>query len=194
MSNQKELSFSYDYHKIRAVVDSNNELLFCLVDILKVLNWYCTASGIVADKIKAHFKLSEIPVYKFNHAGGAECFIITKSWLYFIIASVRGKKAHKANHFIKWVETEILSSVKQIEPYELEKDSRLQVLPQETQVPKTYAEALLEAGQLALENEKLLTQIKENHQNVEVLREFLIAYRNFISEVDKILDKLDESL
>lgn len=192
MSSQKELSFFYDYHKIRAVVDNNDELLFCLADILKVLNWYSTASGIVADKIKAHFKLSEVPTYKFKHACGAECFIITKSQLYFIIASIKGKKAYKANYFIEWFEAEVLSNAKQIKPYNL--DESLEVKQSALQVPKSYSEALFEAGQLALENEKLLTQVKENQPNIEALRDFLGAYRNFISEVDKILNKLDESL
>lgn len=191
MSSQKELSFSYDYHKIRAVVDSNDGLLFCLVDILKALNWYSTASGIVANKIKAQFKLSEVPTYKFKHAGGAECFIITKSQLYFIIASVRGKKAYKANYFIKWFEAEVLPNAKQIEPYNLDEDLEVKTQPLQ-QVPKSYSEALFEAGRLALENEKLLTQAKENQPKIEAFNEFLSAYRDFISEVDKILDKLDK--
>lgn len=183
MPIQKELSFSYDYYKIRAVVDSNNELLFCLADICRVLNWYSTATGIVAEKIKTHFKLSEIPTYKFNSTGGNECFMITKTWLYFIIASVKGKKAYKANNFIKWFEAEVLPN--------LEQNSQLQALPQVLpQQPKTYGEALIEAGKLALENEKLLTQTKENQLKVEVFDELTNLYREFMERVDKILEKL----
>lgn len=186
MPNQKELSFSYDFYKIRAVVDSNNELLFCLADICRTLNWYSTATGIVAEKIKAHFKLSELPTYKFNNTGGNECFMITKSWLYFIIASVKGKKAYKANHFIKWFEAEVFPN--------LEQDSQLQVLPQALpQQPKTYGEALMEAGKLALENERLSTQTKENQPKIEVFDEFINLYREFIARADKILKKLGEN-
>lgn len=193
MSSQKELTFFYDYHKIRAIVDSNDELLFCLVDICRALEYYYTASWILANKIKIKFKLSTIFTHRFSQ-GGYETLMITKSQLYFIISCVRGKKKSRANNFLKWINAEVLPSVQQIEHYNLEKDSQLQVLPQEPQVPQTYAQALIEAGQLALENEKLLTQVKENQQNVEALRELLRAYRNFISEVDKILNKKDESL
>lgn len=172
MPNQKELSFAYDYYTIRAVVDSNNELLFCLADICRALNWYSTTATIPAEKIKAHFKLSEVPTYKFHHAGGNECYIIKKAWLYFIIASVKGSKVCKANHFIKWFEAEVLPN--------LEQDSQLQALPQVLpQQPKSYGELLMEAGRLALENERLLAQIKEkeNHSKIEaeviLKREFL---------------------
>lgn len=177
----QELSFSYDYYKIRAVVDSNNELLFCLADICRALNWYSTATGIVAEKIKAYFKLSELPTYKFNSTGGNECFMITKDWLYFVIASVKGKKAYKANHLIKWFEAEVLPN--------LEQNSQLQALPQVLPQPKTYGEALMEAGKLALENEKLLTQTKKNQLKIEVFDEFISLYRDFMERVDKILEK-----
>jgi prophage antirepressor-like protein len=183
MPNQV-LSFSYDFYKIRAVVDSNNELLFCLADICRVLNWYSTATGIVAEKIKTHFKLSEIPTYKFNSTGGNECFMITKPWLYFIIASVRGKKAYKANHFIQWVEAEVLPN--------LEQNSQPQALPQALPQPKSYGEALIEAGKLALENEKLLTQTKENQLKIEVFDELISLYRDFTERVNKTLEKLNE--
>ena len=189
MPNQV-LSFSYDYYKIRAVVDSNNELLFCLADICRVLNWYSTATGIVAEKIKTHFKLSEVPTYKFNHTGGNECFMITKNWLYFIIASVKGKKAYKANNFIKWFEAEVLPNVKNYNLENLEQNSQLQAIPQQ---PKSYGEALIEAGRLALENERLLTQTKENQLKIEVFDELISIYNDFTEKVNKTLEKLIEN-
>lgn len=40
-------------------------------------------------------------------------------------------------------------------------------------IPQTYAEALLEAGRLALENEKLIAQAKENEPKVKAFNELM---------------------
>ena len=61
------------------------------------------------------------------------------------------------------------------------------------QTPKSYGEALLEAGRLALENERLLTQAKENQLKIEVFDEFINIIDDFMKRVNKTLEKLIEN-
>ena len=158
-------------------------MLFCLVDICNALKWYYNSVKIVADKIKAEFQISALPTYRLHTASGMRhSTMITKAWLDFILVCVR--ESSKAQDFIKWLDTEVFPNVRQ-----LEKDSQPQVLLQEQQ-PKTYGEALLEAGRLALENERLLIQAKENQQKIEVFDELISIYRDFIERVDETLKKV----
>lgn len=167
MPNQKQfLSFFYNDCRIRVVVNSNNELLFCLADICNALNWYRNGVKTVADKIKAEFQISALHTHRFHTSSGMRhSTMITKTWLDFILVCIR--ESSKAQDFMKWLDTEVFSNVRQ-----LEQDSQ----PQEQQ-PKSYGELLLEAGRLALENERLLAQIKEKENQLEtktiLKREFL---------------------
>ena len=94
--------------------------------------------------------------------------MITKNWLEFILTCIR--ETYKAKEFMLWLDTEVLPNIKNCNLENLEQNSQLQAIPQ---TPKTYGEALLEAGRLALENERLLTQAKENQLKIEVFDEFI---------------------
>lgn len=187
MPNQKQfLSFFYNDCRIRVVVDSNHELLFCLIDICNALKWYQNSVKSVANKIKAEFQISTLPTYRFKTLSGVRrSIMITKNWLEFILTCIR--ETYKSKDFLKWLDTEVLPNIKNCN---LEQNSQLQVLPQ---TPKSYGEALLEAGRLALENERLLTQAKENQLKIEVFDELISIYNDFTERVNKTLEKLIEN-
>ena len=187
MPNQKQfLSFFYNDYRIRVVVDSNNELLFCLIDICNALHWYQNSVKMVSNKIKAEFQISTLPTYRFKTLSGVRrSIMITKNWLEFILTCIR--ETYKAKEFTQWLDAEVLPNIKN---YNLEQNSQLQALPQ---TPKTYGEALLEAGRLALENERLLTQAKENQLKIEVFDELISIYNDFTERVNKTLEKLVEN-
>ena len=191
MPNHKQfLSFFYNDYRIRVVVDSNNELLFCLIDICNALKWYQNSVKSVANKIKAEFQISTLPTYRFKTLSGVRrSIMITKNWLEFILTCIR--ETYKAKEFMLWLDTEVLPNIKNCNLENLEQNSQLKALPQVLpQPPKTYGEALLEAGRLALENERLLTQAKENQLKIEVFDELISIYRDFIERVNKMLEKL----
>ena len=194
MANQKQvLSFFYNDYRIRVVVDSNNELLFCLIDICNALKWYQNSVKSVANKIKAEFQISTLPTYRFKTLSGLRhSIMITKNWLDFILACIR--ETYKAKAFLKWLDTEVLPNIKNCNLENLEQNSQLKALPQVLpQPPKTYGEALIEAGRLALENERLLTQAKENQLKIEVFDELMSIIDDFIERVNKTLEKLVEN-
>ena len=194
MPNQKQfLSFFYNDYRIRVVVDSNNELLFCLIDICNALKWYQNSVKSVANKIKAEFQISTLPTYRFKTLSGVRrSIMITKNWLEFILTCIR--ETYKAKEFTQWLDAEVLPNIKNCNLENLEQNSQLKALPQVLpQPPKTYGEALLEAGRLALENERLLTQAKENQLKIEVFDEFINIIDDFMKRVNKTLEKLVEN-
>ena len=194
MPNQKQfLSFFYNDYRIRVVVDSNNELLFCLIDICNALKWYQNSVKSVANKIKAEFQISTLPTYRFKTLSGVRrSIMIRKNWLEFILTCIR--ETYKAKEFLKWLDTEVLPNIKNCNLENLEQNSQLKALPQVLpQPPKTYGEALLEAGRLALENERLLTQAQENQLKIEAFDELMSIIDDFIERVNKTLEKLVEN-
>ena len=193
MPNQKQfLSFFYNDYRIRVVVDSNNELLFCLIDICNALKWYQNSVKSVANKIKAEFQISTLPTYRFKTLSGVRrSIMITKNWLEFILTCIR--ETYKAKEFTQWLDAEVLPNIKNCNLENLEQNSQLKALPQVLpQPPKTYGEALLEAGRLALENERLLTQAKENQPKIEAFTELMSIIDDFIERVDKMLKKVEK--
>ena len=140
------------------VIFVDNEPLFCLVDICKALN--IQNSRNVASAIKNEFEGCPLEIHPFETAGGIQNLtIITEPQLYFVL--MRSDKA-EAKEFRKWVNTEVLPSIRKTGAYSTQQ-----------QIPKTYGEALLEAGRLALENERLLTQAKENQPKIEAFNELM---------------------
>ena len=159
MPNQNQiLSFVNNNSNIRVIVDSTNEVLFCLSDICKALG--LTTPSAVANAIKAEFEGYELNSYPLETAGGTQNFtMITEPQLYYVL--MRSDKP-TAKEFRKWVNTEVLPSIRKTGAYSIQQ-----------QIPKTYGEALLEAGRLALENERLLTQAKENQPKIEAFDELM---------------------
>lgn len=135
MPNQNQvLSFVNNNSNIRVIVDSTNEVLFCLADICKVLG--IQNSRVVASTIKSEFGVGELNLHPFETAGGTQNFtIITEPQLYFVL--MRSDKP-TAKEFRRWITEEILPSIRKTGAYSIQQ-----------QIPKTYGEALLEAGRLA---------------------------------------------
>ncbi|MDD5785998.1 phage antirepressor KilAC domain-containing protein [Campylobacter lanienae] len=140
------------------VIYKDNEVLFCLADICRALN--IQNPTIVANAIKSEFELPKFNIGSFDTGYGVKEFtMITEPQLYFVL--MRSDKP-TAKEFRKWVNTEVLPSIRKTGAYSIQQ-----------QIPKTYGEALLEAGRLALENERLLTQAKENQPKIEAFNELM---------------------
>ena len=99
-------------------------------------------------------------IYTLTNGGNQLLSYFSEMQLYkFIMRS----NAKKAEAFQDWVCGEVLPTIRKRGQYSLFQEP---VAPTH-QIPKSYAEALLEAGRLALENEKLLAQAKEDAPKVE---------------------------
>lgn len=137
-----------DFGKVRVLGDSENPL-FCLADICKILEIQNTTD--IANAIKREFDDALDLIYPILDNLGREqkAIFISETQLYFVL--MRSDKP-KAKPFRRWVCDEVLPSIRKTGKYEVRTHA----------IPKTYAEALLEAGRLALENERLLVQAQKN--------------------------------
>ena len=141
------------------VIFIDNEPLFCLSDICKALN--LTNPTMVLNAIKSEFDDDLSLTYPIidNLGRKQNATFVTEAQLYFVL--MRSDKS-EAKEFRKWINTEVLPSIRKTGSYSTQQ-----------QIPKTYGEALLEAGRLALENERLLTQAKENQPKIEAFDELM---------------------
>lgn len=96
-----------DLGQVRVVGDNDNPL-FCLSDVCKVLE--LTTPARVAESIKAEFELGELNSYSFDTGFGVKDFtMITEPQLYFVL--MRSDKP-KAKPFRQWVVSEVLPSIR----------------------------------------------------------------------------------
>ncbi|EHV6715929.1 phage antirepressor KilAC domain-containing protein [Campylobacter coli] len=132
------------------VTYKENEPLFCLSDVCKILDIQNTTD--VKNAILREFELSRLNLHSFDTGFGVKEFtMIDEAQLYYVMNNSRSKNAKP---FRMWVNKEVLPSIRKNGEYNLK-------------IPKTYAEALLEAGRLALENEKLQALQIENQPKIE---------------------------
>ncbi|EGC6704046.1 hypothetical protein H9W57_001041 [Campylobacter jejuni] len=153
------------------VAYKENEPLFCLSDVCKILEIQDTYK--VKQAILREFELSTLCVGSFDTGFGVKEFtMIDESQLYFVLNNSRSVKAKP---FRMWVNKEVLPSIRKNGSYDLK-------------IPKTYAEALLEAGRLALENERLQALQIENKPKIEAF-ETLMSSNDLIDflEFSKIV-------
>lgn len=156
MSNSLILS-NENFGEVRVAYE-NNEPLFCLSDICRILE--LSNNRMVAEAIKNEFELCKLNLHSFDTGFGIKEFImIDEAQLYYVLNTSRSKKAKP---FRMWINKEVLPSIRKTGSYSIQQ-----------QLPKTYGEALLEAGRLALENERLLTQAKENQPKIEAFNELM---------------------
>lgn len=143
------------------VAYKNNEPLFCLSDICKILEIQDTYK--VKQAILKEFELSTLCVGSFDTGFGIKQFtMIDEPQLYYVLNNSRSPKVKP---FRMWVNKEVLPSIRKTGSYH--------VTQSPFKIPQTYAEALLEAGRLALENEKLIAQAKENAPKVKAFNELM---------------------
>ena len=159
MQNQIQVFSNENFGSVRVLGDSNNPL-FCLADVCKVLEIQ-NASDVKNALIK-EFGDDLDKIYPISDSMGREqnAIFIQERELYFIL--MRSNKEN-VKPFRKWVFEEVLPSIRKTGSYSV----------QQYKIPQTYAEALLEAGRLALENEKLLAQAKENEPKVQCFNELM---------------------
>ncbi|HEF9792807.1 TPA: hypothetical protein SB194_001783 [Campylobacter coli] len=94
--------------QVRVALDENNEPLFCLSDICKILDIQDTYK--VKQAILREFELYELNSYSFDTGFGIKEFtMITEPQLYFIL--MRSDKP-KAKPFRHWVTKEVLPSIR----------------------------------------------------------------------------------
>lgn len=156
MQNQLQTFSNENFGSVRVLGDSQNPL-FCASDVCKVLgyqNGKDTISRVFGDGVVNCYPIIDTLGRK------QEAKFFTESQLYkFIMRS----NAKNAEQFQDWVCGEVLPSIRKTGSYSI----------QQYKIPQTYAEALLEAGRLALENEKLIAQAKENAPKIQCFNELM---------------------
>lgn len=116
--------FKNENFEIRVAVDSGGEPLFCLADICKALD--LTTPAKVANAIKSEFELGELNSYPLKTAGGTQNFtMITEAQLYFVL--MRSDKPN-AKAFRKWVNCEVLPSIRKTGGYNQKPLSQIEIL------------------------------------------------------------------
>ncbi|EII8943248.1 Bro-N domain-containing protein [Campylobacter jejuni] len=100
--------FKKDDLEVRVIKDENNEPLFCLSDVCKILE--LTTPAKVADTIKREFELYELNSHSFDTGFGVKEFImIDEAQLYYVMNNSRSKNAKP---FRMWVNKEVLPSIR----------------------------------------------------------------------------------
>lgn len=161
--------FKKDDLQIRVIKDENNEPLFCLSDICKALEIQNVTD--VKNAILREFETPRLNLGVIESTNNRllEVTFITEPQLYFVMNNSRSPKAKP---FRMWVNKEVLPSLRKQGSY---------AIKQSYKIPQNYAEALLEAGKLALEAQKLELENKslkdEAKQNAP-----LIHFANRIKE------------
>lgn len=155
------------------VAYENNEPLFCLSDVCKILE--LTNPSRVKECLITEFGEDDLTnSYPIKDSLGRmqNATFITEPQLYYVLNNSRSAKAKP---FRMWVNKEVLPSIRKNGSYDLK-------------IPKTYAEALLEAGRLALENERLQALQIENKPKIEAF-ETLMSSNDLIDflEFSKII-------
>lgn len=109
--------------EIRVII-IDNEPLFCLSDICRALN--LTNSTMVANAIKAEFELPKLELGSFDTGYGIKEFtMITEAQLYFVL--MRSDKS-EAKEFRKWINTEVLPSIRKTGSYSQKPLSQIEIL------------------------------------------------------------------
>ena len=124
------------------VIFIDNEPLFCLSDICRALN--IQNPTIVANAIKSEFELPMLNLGSFDTGFGVKEFtMITEPQLYFVL--MRSDKP-TAKEFRKWVNTEVLPSIRKTGSY--------------SQKPLTQIEILQSSVAILAEQEKRVTLLE----------------------------------
>ncbi|EPY8098215.1 BRO-N domain-containing protein [Campylobacter jejuni] len=100
--------FKKDNLAVRVIKDENNEPLFCLSDVCKVLE--LTNPSVVKDAILREFELPKLNIGSFDTGFGVKEFtMIDEAQLYYVMNNSRSKNAKP---FRMWVNCEVLPSIR----------------------------------------------------------------------------------
>ena len=112
-----------DLGEIRVAYE-NNEPLFCLADICKILEIQNATD--VKNAILKEFELPRLNLYSFDTGYGIKEFtMITEPQLYYVMNTSRSAKAKP---FRKWVNTEVLPSIRKTGAYSQKPLSQIEIL------------------------------------------------------------------
>lgn len=112
MSNLTTYSF-HDNAIRTTVIDQTSEIVFCLADVCKALNFTNTTN--VVNQIKEEFELSMLNIASFDTGYGVKDFtMITEPQLYFVMMRSRAKVARE---FRQWICNEVLPSIRKTGKY-----------------------------------------------------------------------------
>lgn len=157
--------FKKDNLAVRVIKDENNEPLFCLSDVCKILE--LTNPSMVKDAILKEFELSKLNLGSFDTGFGVKEFtMIDEAQLYYVMNNSRSKNAKP---FRMWVNKEVLPSIRKNGNYGFK--------------PLTHKEALLLGLELLEKNEKLELENKSLKEK-ELENAPLIHFANRIKDTN----------
>lgn len=163
------------FGKVRVLVREDGEIFFVAKDVASALGY--SKLDAMYRRLRTQHMLNINPQKPENSGfpilGGNQIEpnpnvkrmkLINEGGLY---KAIFGSELDSAIEFQDWVVDEVLPSIRKTGKYCVQDNS--------IQVPQTYAEALLEAGRLALDNEKKQKQLEEkqaviNHQEEKIDR------------------------
>ncbi|MGI7933605.1 phage antirepressor [Campylobacter jejuni] len=157
--------FKKDNLAVRVIKDENNEPLFCLSDVCKILDIQNTTD--VKNAILSEFELSRLNLHSFDTGFGVKEFtMIDEAQLYYVMNNSRSKNAKP---FRMWVNKEVLPSIRKNGNYGFK--------------PLTHKEALLLGLELLEKNEKLELENKSLKEK-ELENAPLIHFANRIKDTN----------
>ncbi|EAH6967040.1 DNA-binding protein [Campylobacter coli] len=157
--------FKKDNLAVRVIKDENNEPLFCLSDVCKILDIQNTTD--VKNAILREFELSRLNLHSFDTGFGVKEFtMIDEAQLYYVMNNSRSKNAKP---FRMWVNKEVLPSIRKNGNYGFK--------------PLTHKEALLLGLELLEKNEKLELENKSLKEK-ELENAPLIHFANRIKDTN----------
>lgn len=171
--------FNFEMFDVETLFE-NSTPYFRLKDIENILG---LTKGQSAKWIKEGWFDEDEVKLRNSQLGGYPLKYVAESGLYRILNRTNSPKARP---FERWVTKEVLPSIRKTGSYKVE---------QKPAIPQTYAEALLEAGRLALENEKLQAQAIENAPKVVAYDKLMDTHNNiYIKEFGKIIGMGEKTL
>ncbi|ECC1273620.1 hypothetical protein FNO28_07040 [Campylobacter coli] len=157
--------FKKDNLAVRVIKDENNEPLFCLSDVCKILDIQNTTD--VKNAILREFELSRLNLHSFDTGFGVKEFtMIDEAQLYYVMNNSRSKNAKP---FRMWVNKQVLPSIRKNGNYGFK--------------PLTHKEALLLGLELLEKNEKLELENKSLKEK-ELENAPLIHFANRIKDTN----------
>lgn len=188
--------FIFNSVNVRIII-KENEPLFCLADVCKVLE--LTSSNNIVNQIKEEFSIPMLNMGMVSRPDGSKisATFITESQLYFVMFRSRSELAKP---FRQWVVNDVLPNIRKHGKYEIDEQK---TISDETKQLKNISGELLSLLRLEIEN---IREVKEDLRVIERRYNGLIELqRKYLSElkdatviqhfqkVDEFLDKYSKS-
>lgn len=118
------VTFHYNSNAVRTQLTENNEPVFCLADICKILDLANPTH--VANALKEEFEIPTLNVGMVTRPDGSsiEATFVTEPQLYFVLYRSR---SDRAKPFRRWIDSEVLPSIRKTGSYSLQQQEELTV-------------------------------------------------------------------